>query len=147
MSVSLTLSDSGTISDITAASESETPDFWAKAVNILDIIRGQNDTDGLIEKLENKEIEAVTGATYSAKGIVLATEDALSKATSGFAGGTGTESDPYLISSEAGLRYLQAQGGWHHLCRSVPQADLRHRSDRRVDAHRLLRHAGLRRNV
>ena len=63
MSVSLTLSDSGTISDITAASESETPDFWAKAVNILDIIKGQNDTDGLIEKLENKEIDAVTGAT------------------------------------------------------------------------------------
>ena len=38
-----------------------------------------------------------------------ATEDALSKASSGFSGGTGTESDPYLISSEAGLRYLQAQ--------------------------------------
>ena len=108
VSVSLTLSDGGTISDITAASESETPDFWAKAVNILDIIKGQNGTDGLIEKLENKEIDAVTGATYSAKGIVLATEDALSKASSAILG-SGTESDPYRISSEAGLRYLQAQ--------------------------------------
>lgn len=108
VSVSLTLSDGGTISDITAASESETPDFWAKAVNILDIIKGQNGTDGLIEKLENKEIDTVTGATYSAKGIVLATEDALSKASSAILG-SGTESDPYRISSEAGLRYLQAQ--------------------------------------
>ena len=38
-----------------------------------------------------------------------ATEDALNKALSGFAGGAGTEENPYLISSEAGLRYLQAQ--------------------------------------
>lgn len=30
-------------------------------------------------------------------------------ATLGFAGGTGTQEDPYLISGEAGLRYLQTQ--------------------------------------
>ena len=70
VSVSLTLSDGGTISDITAASESETPDRWANALNILDTIKTNNGTDGLAEKLNNKEIDAVSGATISAKAIV-----------------------------------------------------------------------------
>lgn len=101
--------DSVSIADIQATGEEETPDRWANALNILDTIKTNNSTDGLTEKLNNKEIDAVSGATISAKAIVTATEDALNKALSGFAGGAGTEENPYLISSEAGLRYLQAQ--------------------------------------
>lgn len=101
--------DSVSIADIQATGEEETPDRWANSLNILDTIKTNNSTDGLTEKLNNKEIDAVSGATVSAKAIVSATEEALNKALSGFAGGAGTEENPYLISSEAGLRYLQAQ--------------------------------------
>ena len=101
--------DSVSIADIQATGEEETPNRWANARNILDTIKTNNSTDGLTEKLNNKEIDAVSGATISAKAIVAATEEALSKARSGFSGGSGKADDPYLISSEAGLRYLQAQ--------------------------------------
>ena len=139
--------DSVSIADIQATGEEETPDRWANSLNILDTIKTNNSTDGLTEKLNNKEIDAVSGATVSAKAIVSATEEALNKALSGFAGGAGTEENPYLISSEAGLRYLQAQVAAGTTYAGQYLNDLRHRSDRRVDAHRLLRHAGLRRNV
>ncbi len=88
------------ISGIEATGESETPAYWASAVAVLDTIKENNGTDG---------VDAVSGATKSSTGIINATNEALSKAVAGFAGGTGTQSDPYLISSEAGLRYLQQQ--------------------------------------
>lgn len=112
VTVTVTLAKDGentVISNIAATGEKETSDRWENAVKILDTIKTNNSTDGLTEKLNNKEIDAVSGATISAKAIVAATEDALSKASSGFSGGSGKADDPYLISSEAGLRYLQAQ--------------------------------------
>ena len=97
------------ISDIQATGEKESTGQWNRAITILDTIKSQNGTDGLMDKLTEKEIDTVTGATTSAKAIVTATDKALAQAVSGFAGGTGAQDDPYQISSEAGLRYLQAQ--------------------------------------
>lgn len=54
----------------------------------------------MAEKLANKEIDAVTKATISAKAIVTATESALSKASASMSG-NGTEAKPYLISTAA----------------------------------------------
>ena len=48
--------DSVSIADIQATGEEETPDRWANALNILDTIKTNNSTDGLTEKLNNKEI-------------------------------------------------------------------------------------------
>ena len=87
------------IRDIQATGENETPTYWANALSVLDKIKDNNGTD----------VDAVSGATRSSTGIINATNEALSKAVAGFAGGTGTQSNPYLISSEAGLRYLQQQ--------------------------------------
>ena len=103
VSVSVTLAEqdgSVVISDITAEGAKETPEYWTKAVALLNSIKAANGTDG---------IDAKCGATKSATGIINATNDALRKAVSGFTSGTGTQNDPYIISSEAGLRYLQAQ--------------------------------------
>ena len=88
------------ISDITATGDAESKNQWAKAQTILEQIKTNNGTDG---------VDAVSGATKSSKAIINATNEALSKAVSGFVGGTGAQDDPYLISSEEGLRYLQAQ--------------------------------------
>ena len=87
------------ISEITAKQE-ETEGLWVKAVALLDTIKENNGTDG---------VDAVSGATKSSNAIIKATDEALSKAFAGFVDGTGAQNDPYLISSEAGLRYLQAQ--------------------------------------
>ena len=103
VSVSVTLAEqdgSVVISDITAEGAKETPKYWTKAVALLNSIKAANGTDG---------IDAKCGATKSATGIINATNAALRKAVSGFTSGTGTQNDPYIISSEAGLRYLQAQ--------------------------------------
>ena len=103
VSVSVTLAEqdgSVVISDITAEGAKETPEYWTKAVALLNSIKAANGTDG---------IDAKCGATKSATGIINATNAALRKAVSGFTSGTGTQNDPYVISSEAGLRYLQAQ--------------------------------------
>ena len=103
VTVTVTLSEndgSVIISDISAVGDKETPSYWAQATALLDQIKANNGTDG---------VDAVSGATKSSYGIINAANDALGKATAGFAGGTGTQSDPYLISSEAGLRYLQKQ--------------------------------------
>ena len=112
VSVEVTLTEEDgavTISNINATGEKETSSKWTQAQTILGTIKTQNGTEGLEAKLTNKEIDAVTGATVSAKAIVAATEQALAKAVSGFAGGDGSVENPYQISSEAGLRYLQAQ--------------------------------------
>ena len=102
VSVSVTLAEqdgSVVISDITAEGAKETPKYWTKAVALLNSIKAANGTDG---------IDAKCGATKSATGIINATNAALKKASPSMSG-SGTESDPYVISSEAGLRYLQAQ--------------------------------------
>lgn len=102
VSVSVTLAEqdgSVVISDITAEGAKETPKYWTKAVALLNSIKAANGTDG---------IDAKCGATKSATGIINATNAALKKASPSMSG-SGTESDPYIISSEAGLRYLQAQ--------------------------------------
>lgn len=102
VSVSVTLAEqdgSVVISDITAEGAKETPRYWTKAVALLNSIKAANGTDG---------IDAKCGATKSATGIINATNAALKKASPSMSG-SGTESDPYVISSEAGLRYLQAQ--------------------------------------
>lgn len=103
VNVSVTLAESNgnvVISDITATSEKETESYWNMAIGILDKIKANNGTDN---------VDAKTGATVSTQAIMDATEKALAKAVSGFTGGTGTEADPYTVSSEAGLRYIQQQ--------------------------------------
>ena len=103
VNVSVTLAeDNGNvvISDITATSVKETESYWSKALGILDKIKTNSGTDG---------VDTVSSATYSSKAIIDATENALAKAVSEFTGGTGTEADPYTVSSEAGLRFIQQQ--------------------------------------
>ena len=103
VNVSVTLAESNgnvVISDITATSEKETESYWNNAVSILENVKTNNGTDN---------VDTVSGATVSSKAIIDATEKALAKAVSGFTGGTGTEADPYTVSSEAGLRYIQQQ--------------------------------------
>ena len=103
VNVSVTLAeDNGNvvISDITATRGSETESYWNMAIGILDKIKANNGTDN---------VDAKTGATVSTQAIIDATEKALAKAVSDFTGGTGTEADPYTVSSEAGLRYIQQQ--------------------------------------
>ena len=102
VTVTLAKDDEGdvVISAITADGSTQTPSLWAKAETLLAAIKEKNGTDG---------VDAVSGATNSSDAILEATDKALAQAVSGFAGGTGTQDDPYQISSEAGLRYLQAQ--------------------------------------
>ncbi|MCD8017800.1 MAG: S-layer homology domain-containing protein [Oscillospiraceae bacterium] len=92
--------ENGKITNIeTVDASSQTTSFWEKAVALYESIISAQST----------EVDSVSGATYSSEGIKAAVADALSKAVAGFSGGSGTESDPYLVSSEAGLLYLQAQ--------------------------------------
>ena len=73
VTVTVTLAKDGentVISNIAATGEKETSDRWENAVKILDTIKTNNSTDGLAEKLNNNEIDAVSGATISAKAIV-----------------------------------------------------------------------------
>ena len=103
VSVTVTLaSENGNvvISDIQATHEKETESYWESALTVLDKIKEKNGTDG---------VDTVSNATFSSRGILDAANEALGKAVSGFAGGSGTQDDPYQISSEAGLRFLQTQ--------------------------------------
>lgn len=88
------------ISDITADGSTQTPEYWFAAESVLDEIKKNNGTNG---------VDAVTNATLSSQAIIDAAERALVKAVQGFTSGSGTKSDPYIISGEAGLRYLQVQ--------------------------------------
>ena len=88
------------ISDIEADGSTQTESVWKQAKAVLDQIKTKNGTDG---------VDTVSSATLSSQAIMDATEKALAKAVSGFTGGTGTEADPYTVSSEAGLRYIQQQ--------------------------------------
>ena len=103
VTVTLTLAEDSEgqmkITDISADGSTQTPSFWSNAVTILDTIKENNGTEG---------VDTVSKATQSSKAIIDATEDALAKA-SAVIDGTGTQSDPYVITSENGLRALQAQ--------------------------------------
>ena len=81
------------ISEITAE-QNETPKYWAKAEPLLAQIEEKNGTDG---------VDAVSGATYSSKAIINATNEALSKANPA-PSGSGTENDPYVIMNAAQLQ-------------------------------------------
>ena len=96
VNVTVTLSKDGdkvVISDIQATGDEETPSYWAQAVTLLDQIKEKNGTDG---------VDAVSGATRSSDGIINATNDALNKAAAQPTG-TGTKSDPIVISNAAQL--------------------------------------------
>ena len=88
------------ITDIAADGPEETPKYWESAITVLDKIKEKNGTDG---------VDTVSGATRSSSAIIEATDKALAQALSGFSGGTGTVSDPYIISSAAGLEHLRAE--------------------------------------
>ena len=92
--VKVTVTD-GAVASVEILSQNETPDFWTKAVAII---------DSLIGKKNNADIQAVdtiATATISSTAIKNATLNALAKAVetdSGiFASGDGTEANPWII--------------------------------------------------
>ncbi len=85
--LSVTLSD-GSITEIEAVSQNETPYFWNLATAMFDRIITAN----------SPEVDTVSGATISSNAIKAAVRDALSKADDAIPG-TGTEEDPFVISS------------------------------------------------
>ncbi len=93
--------EDGMILDITAEHD-ETDSFWEKAKGLIDTIKNMgNPSQGDIDN-----IDAVSGATLSSKGIKEAVSAALAKAMGDaiFSAGEGTEQSPYMISNEAQLR-------------------------------------------
>lgn len=101
ISVTVTIIN-GKISNIDST-QSETQTFWDKAKVLLESIK-------TIENPAIKDIDsldAISTATLSSNGIKTAVKDALSKALAGdvvFAGGKGTEADPYIISNQSQLQ-------------------------------------------
>ena len=96
VNVSVTLAERDgnvVISDITATSEKETEEYWNNALGILQTIKSKNGTDG---------VDTVSSATYSSKGILDATKNALAKASQALSG-NGTENDPYVIMNAGQL--------------------------------------------
>lgn len=97
ITLSVTIAD-GKITQIENVSNKETPKYWAEAVKLFDSILAANGTDG---------VDAVSGATLSSDGILEAVDDALAKASPQLSG-SGTEADPYVISSAAQLQAFAA---------------------------------------
>lgn len=97
ITLSVTIAD-GKITQIENVSNKETPKYWAEAVKLFDSILAANGTDG---------VDAVSGATLSSDGILAAVDDALAKASPQLSG-SGTEADPYVISSAAQLQAFAA---------------------------------------
>lgn len=97
ITLSVTIAD-GKITQIENVSNKETPKYWAEAVKLFDSILAANGTDG---------VDAVSGATLSSDGILAAVDDALAKASTQLSG-SGTEADPYVISSAAQLQAFAA---------------------------------------
>lgn len=97
--VTVTIGAQHTITALQAEGEKETPAYWEKARKLSDVIVEKNGTDG---------VDAVSGATYSSKAILQATEHALKKASINqeYDGGTGTQKDPYQIGSRESLQKL-----------------------------------------
>ncbi|MCR4691688.1 MAG: FMN-binding protein [Lachnospiraceae bacterium] len=86
----------GKIDKIEEESQKETASYWEKAKGMF---------DSIIEK-QTTEVDVVSGATLSCEGIREAVEEALKDAAGNdiFAGGTGTENDPFRIQNEEQLR-------------------------------------------
>ena len=106
ISVKVTVNSDGAIESIEQTEADAKNNWWTEdAANTLftKVVEKQSTS------FTDEEIDAITSATTSAKGALAAVDNALSKAISGFAGGSGETDDPYIISSEAGLKYLQAQ--------------------------------------
>ena len=84
--------ENGVISGIQVISQAETPNYWENAKALLDTITENNSVD----------VDVVSGATLSSKGIKAAVSDALQKAENAAAGawyesGDGTARNPYII--------------------------------------------------
>lgn len=94
VTVTLAKNESGnvSISDI-SAEQNESPEYWADVKPVLEQIKTKNGTDG---------IDAVSGATLSFNAVINAANDALKKASPSMSG-SGTESDPYVVSNAAQL--------------------------------------------
>ncbi len=94
-----TQEDSVKITDISADGSSQTASIWDKAKVLLEKIKNNNGTEG---------IDTVSGATYSSRAILEATDAALLKASGEniFDGGNGTKTSPYQISSKDTLLKL-----------------------------------------
>ena len=101
VTVEVTLAKDGQtvkISDIQATGEKESTAQWAKALTVLDTFKAKNGTDG---------VDIVSGATYSVRAILNATDAALRKASSAISG-TGTQADPYTVANAAQLEAFAA---------------------------------------
>lgn len=87
----------GVIVDVTVVSQEETESFWKKAIDIIASFLGLGSND------EVSNVDTISSATLSSRGIKNAVLDALSKAViedSGiFAAGSGTEQSPYIINN------------------------------------------------
>ncbi|MDF2987930.1 MAG: FMN-binding domain protein, partial [Eubacterium sp.] len=86
------------ITQIKVISQDETPSKWLQALSLVNSIINANSTD----------VDSVSGATKSSEGIKAAVNDALLKAlktdTQVFAGGNGSQSNPYIIENVEQLK-------------------------------------------
>ena len=93
--VSVTVSE-GNITAIDVLDNKETPAYLEEAKAVIPEIIAAGKTEG---------VDAVSGATYSSEGIKRAVDNALEKSAAPecFTGGSGSETDPFLITSAEGL--------------------------------------------
>ena len=114
VTVEVTIADN-IISKIEVVSQDETPSRWEQALAVIASIIGTNSTD----------VDCVSGATRSSEGIKAAVNDALSKAlisdTRIFAGGTGSQSDPFRIENAEQLKRFagKVNGGFDYKGRYI----------------------------
>ncbi len=99
VTVKVTITDGKITAIETVDASSQTEKYWKSAEELYASIIEAQSTD----------VDGISGATMSSNGIKEAVADALSKAVDGFSGGSGTETDPYLISSENALIYMAQQ--------------------------------------
>ncbi|MBQ9014529.1 MAG: FMN-binding protein [Firmicutes bacterium] len=104
ITMAVTIAD-GKITNVEAKSQDETPTYWY----LIQDEEGCPLFDAIIEK-QSTSVDTVSGATISSTAILGAVDQALAKAAGletavtepqaeWFAGGTGTESDPFLIAT------------------------------------------------
>ncbi len=98
----LSESDSGDkyISNIDVSHDNESAKQWEKAFEVIDSIIESNGTE---------DVETISGATFSSRAIIDAVNNALDQAVienddAIFSSGSGTEKDPYMITSLNNLR-------------------------------------------
>ncbi|HWQ76747.1 MAG TPA: S-layer homology domain-containing protein [Syntrophomonas sp.] len=98
----VTIAD-GQITAIETVSQSETASYWQAALGVIDRILSAQSTD---------VVDTITGATSSRairNAVSAALEQAAAAAAIGFSGGSGTSSDPYVISSVYQIHWFQGQ--------------------------------------